>query len=92
MFRRRPMAHRSNVPHELGHSSGAARERCAGRSLAALPAHPAWAWYRKRFSLPATAAGRRIFVEFDGVMANSQIWINGQRVGGRPVRLCEFRL
>ncbi|HXJ71351.1 MAG TPA: hypothetical protein VNM37_00815 [Candidatus Dormibacteraeota bacterium] len=31
-------------------------------------------WYRKHFALPTNAAGRRVFIEFDGVMANSEVW------------------
>jgi beta-galactosidase len=41
-------------------------------------------WYRKHFALPAELKGRRILLEFDGVMANSDVWINGQHVGHRP--------
>lgn len=47
-------------------------------------------WYRKRFSLPAAAAGKRVYVEFDGVMGNSTVWINGQRVGNRPSGYVSF--
>jgi beta-galactosidase len=47
-------------------------------------------WYRKRFSLPATAAARRVFVEFDGVMANAEAWINGHRLGLRPSGYVSF--
>lgn len=47
-------------------------------------------WYRKRFSLPATAAARRVFVEFDGVMANAEVWINGHRLGLRPSGYVSF--
>jgi beta-galactosidase len=41
-------------------------------------------WYRKHFSLPADHKGKRILIEFDGVMANSDVWINGQHLGHRP--------
>jgi beta-galactosidase len=37
--------------------------------------------YRRRFRLPAETAGRRVFVDFEGVMTASTVWINGQRVG-----------
>jgi beta-galactosidase len=47
-------------------------------------------WYRKRFSLPAGFALRRVFVEFDGVMANSEVWINGNRLGRRPSGYVSF--
>jgi len=42
------------------------------------------AWYRKQFTLPDSAKASRIFIEFDGAMANSTVWINGVELGGRP--------
>lgn len=44
-----------------------------------LPTHPAV--YRKTFQLPETAAGQRLWLEFDGVFSNSHYWVNGQLVG-----------
>jgi beta-galactosidase len=41
-------------------------------------------WYRKHFRLDQAQAGQRISVEFDGVMANSEVWINGFYLGKRP--------
>jgi beta-galactosidase len=41
-------------------------------------------WYRKHFTLPATDRARRVFIELDGVMANSDVWINGVPLGHRP--------
>jgi beta-galactosidase len=49
------------------------------------------AWYRKHFRLPASARGRRVFVEFDGVMERSGVWINGRHVGHRPNGYASFR-
>ncbi len=37
--------------------------------------------YRRRFKLPAEALGRRVFVDFEGVMTASTVWINGHRLG-----------
>jgi beta-galactosidase len=37
--------------------------------------------YRRRFKLPAEARGHRIFVDFEGVMTASTVWINGRRLG-----------
>jgi beta-galactosidase len=48
-------------------------------------------WYRKHFTLPAEYAQRRVFVDFDGVMANSDVWINGQLLGHRPYGYVSFR-
>jgi beta-galactosidase len=41
-------------------------------------------WYRKSFRLPRGAKGRFVSVEFDGAMANAQVWLNGTLLGGRP--------
>lgn len=41
-------------------------------------------WYRKHFTLPKEQQGKRIYVEFDGVMQNSEVWINGVSLGKRP--------
>ena len=49
------------------------------------------AWYRKAFTLPANSAGKRVFVEFDGVMERSGVWINGRHVGHRPNGYASFR-
>jgi len=37
--------------------------------------------YRRRFKLPSEARGRRVFVDFEGVMTASTVWINGVRLG-----------
>ncbi|MGC1463319.1 MAG: glycoside hydrolase family 2 TIM barrel-domain containing protein [Terracidiphilus sp.] len=37
--------------------------------------------YRRQFRLPAGARGRRVFVDFEGVMTASAVWLNGSRVG-----------
>jgi len=37
--------------------------------------------YRRRFKLPAAARGKHVFVDFEGVMTASTVWINGTRLG-----------
>ena len=37
--------------------------------------------YRRHFSLPAAACGRRVFVDFEGVMTASTVWLNGVLLG-----------
>ena len=41
-------------------------------------------WYRKSFQVPEEWQDREVILEFDGVHRNSEVWINGQLVGGRP--------
>jgi len=48
-------------------------------------------WYRKEFKLPENNKGKRIFIEFDGVYMNSDVWINGQHLGNRPYGYSSFQ-
>ena len=37
--------------------------------------------YRRHFKLPSEARGKRVFVDFEGVMTASTVWINDTRLG-----------
>jgi len=37
--------------------------------------------YRRHFKLPPSARGRHVFVDFEGVMTASTVWLNGIRLG-----------
>ena len=77
------------VPHDWA-IEGPFDEKAPARGAGAfLPGGVGW--YRKAFVLPADAASRRVFVEFDGVMANSEVWINGFSLGTRPNGYVSFR-
>ncbi|MCD8309897.1 MAG: DUF4982 domain-containing protein [Prevotellaceae bacterium] len=38
-------------------------------------------WYRKRFRLPASAKGKKVFVEFEGVRQGADFYLNGHYLG-----------
>jgi beta-galactosidase len=78
-----------SLPHDWGIEGPFDEKAPAGGAGAFLPAGVGW--YRKHFVLPADAASRRVFVEFDGVMANSEVWINGFSLGKRPNGYVSFR-
>jgi len=42
------------------------------------------AWYRKTFTVADGLKGRVLTLEFDGVMSNARVWLNGKEIGGRP--------
>jgi len=44
-----------------------------------LPVEPAW--YRKTIPISAADRGRRLWLEFDGVYRDSQMWLNGHFLG-----------
>src|SRR5215218_8265911 len=39
------------------------------------------AWYRKRFTLPPDAAGKRVVIEFQGIRHAGEFFVNGKAVG-----------
>jgi beta-galactosidase len=47
-------------------------------------------WYRKTFLLPATAAGQKLFIQFDGIYMDSTVWLNGQQICARPYGYTSF--
>ena len=49
-------------------------------------------WYRKHFSVNDNDKEKRIYVDFDGAMANAKIWLNGKYVGEWPYGYTSFRL
>ena len=49
-------------------------------------------WYRKTFTVDEANQGKRFYVDFDGVMANAQVWLNGEYVGTWPYGYNSFRL
>jgi len=42
------------------------------------------AWYRKNLTIPATEKGNKVYIYFEGVYNNSEVFINGKWVGKRP--------
>jgi len=58
-------------------------------STAYLPA--GIGWYRKSFKLPATEKNRKVFINFDGIYNNSEVWINGTWLGKRPNGYISFQ-
>ncbi len=56
-----------------------------------LPVHGI-AWYRKHFTIAKEHSNQQISVAFDGVMNNSQVYINGEKVGERPFGYMGFEV
>jgi len=78
-----------DIPHDWG-IEGPFRQDLEG-STGKLP----WrgiGWYRKRLTIPASDKGKNIFIDFDGLMANSKIYLNGEYVGSWPYGYTSFRL
>lgn len=39
------------------------------------------AWYRKKFKLPVTAQGQKVFLEFEGIRQAGDFYFNGKHIG-----------
>ena len=48
-------------------------------------------WYRRTFEIPASDAGRRIWVEFDGVARDALVFVNGCFIGRNDNSYVPFR-
>ena len=70
-----------NVPHDWSIEGEFDRSNPTGQGGAYLPA--GIGWYRKTIKTDI-AADERLFLEFDGVMACSSVYVNGNLAGYRP--------
>jgi beta-galactosidase len=71
-----------SVPHDWSIEGPFDENATTGGDGAYLPSGVSW--YRKTFQQSELKEGKRLFVQFDGVMANSEVWINGHSLGKRP--------
>ena len=78
-----------DLPHDWSIEGAFSDTNPAGANGGALPGGVGW--YRKAFAVSQNDTGRLVFVEFDGVYRNSQVWINGQYLGKRPYGYSSFR-
>jgi len=78
-----------NLPHDWG-IEGPFDQALPG-STGRLP----WfgvAWYRKHLEIPASDAGKKIYLDVDGAMAYATVWLNGKFVGGWPYGYASWRV
>ena len=78
-----------NVPHDWSIEGEFSEKNPATPGGGALPG--GIGWYRKSFRLPADDGDKMIFIDFDGVYQNSEVWINGHSVGKRHYGYSSFR-
>ena len=70
-----------DVPHDWSIEGEFERSNPSGQGGAYLPA--GIGWYRKTIRADV-GADERLFLEFDGVMACSSVYVNGKQAGYRP--------
>lgn len=78
-----------NLPHDWSIEADFSDKNPATPGGGALPG--GIGWYRKTFTLDKTNIGKCIYIDFDGVYRNSEVWINGTYLGKRPNGYISFR-
>lgn len=82
-----------NLPHDWAVTEPfyEGRDAPVGGGMGRLPS-PGVAWYRKKLDIPATDAGKKIFLDVDGAMSYAMVWLNGNLVGGWPFGYASWRV
>ncbi|OQP59820.1 beta-galactosidase GalB [Niastella populi] len=78
-----------NLPHDWSIEGEFSEKHPGTPNQAALPT--GIGWYRKTFTLPANANDKKVYIEFDGVHRNSEVWVNGNYIGQRANGYISFR-
>ncbi len=83
-----PGARVLNLPHDWSIEGPYNEDAPAGAEGAFLPTGVGW--YEKSFEYQKDWQGKCVFVEFDGVYMNSEVWLNGKYLGVRPYGYISF--
>jgi len=78
-----------DLPHDWSIEGKFSKNNPATPEGGALPG--GIGWYRKTFTIPASAKNKLVYVDFDGVYQKSDVWINGHHLGFRPNGYISFR-
>jgi len=78
-----------NVPHDWSIEGEFSKDNPATPSGGALPG--GIGWYRKTFTMPVSAKGKEVYINFDGVYQKSTVWVNGRKLGFRPNGYISFQ-
>ncbi len=78
-----------DLPHDWSIEGKYSKDEPTGGSGGYLPT--GIGWYRKHFSVSKNDLKKNIFIEFDGVYMNSDVWINGHHLGKYPYGYSSFQ-
>ncbi len=85
---------RLNLPHDWAvelpfdsHADGSHGFKPVGPGFA----HNNVGWYRRSIDLPKEDSGKRLWLEFDGVFRDSEVFVNGWRMGRHESGYSSFR-
>ena len=77
-----------NLPHDWAIEGEFSKDHPSGTGGGALPG--GIGWYRKTFAVDKADEGKRLYIDFDGVYMNSEVFINGHSLGVRPYGYVSF--
>lgn len=78
-----------DLPHDWSIEGEFSAKHPTTFNQGALPA--GIGWYQKSFSLPEALKAKWVYIHFDGIYRNSEVWINGHYLGKRPNGYISFR-
>lgn len=78
-----------NLPHDWAIEGDFNVDNPSGAVGGALPG--GIGWYRKTFTLSKEFKSKKVFIDFDGVYMNSEVFLNGISLGKRPYGYISFR-
>lgn len=67
-----------DLPHDFQFEQPWDESASRGRGFKAMGT----GWYRKTFDADPRWSGRRVLLDFEGIMLHGDVWLNGTRVGG----------
>lgn len=77
-----------HLPHDWAIEGEFSKDNPSGTGGGALPG--GIGWYRKTFTVDKADEGKRLYIDFDGVYMNSEVFINGHSLGVRPYGYVSF--
>lgn len=63
------------IPVSLPHIMQLETKHCGGNSI-----YDGVGWYRRYFKMPIQSEGKRVVVNFEGVMTNCEVYLNGKKI------------
>jgi len=78
-----------NLPHDWSIEGSFSKTAPSGTGGGALPG--GIGWYRKEFHLQHSDSSKEIYINFDGIYQNSEVYINGHLLGKRPNGYISFQ-
>ncbi|MBN2167533.1 MAG: DUF4982 domain-containing protein [Marinilabiliaceae bacterium] len=77
-----------DVPHDWSIELDNNKDAPGGGNIGFFPT--GIGWYRKTFDIPKYNPYKNYAIEFDGILSNSEVWINGTYLGKRPYGYASF--